>query len=414
MFSRTGTERLPPFDARKEQSKKDRQAVDPIIAPDASLGAKLLVIDDDAIQRKLLNSYLSRAGYSVELVESGVKAKEILSRRMHEFDAILTDLMMPKVDGLTLTRYIREYHEGTHLPILLITGDERTNTLTACLDAGADDYINKPVRSAELLARLRAALRIRQMDAALRRSSEQMRKDLQAAQQLQYSLLPDRNRTLPGLDIEWRYCPSMYVAGDLLNYFQLDDERFAFYVADTVGHGAAAAMFAFWVNQLLVPELSELPLGEPGALSLKLDEIISQRGLDRFLTMIYGVYEPATGKLTYCSAGHPYPILVRRTGEIEALQVGGTPVGMGFGIPYSTQEIQMNPGDRLFMYSDGVTEAVDPDGNMYGFERFKTEIDKTMRLRLDDQLDALLRELTTYQGRSEFDDDVTLLAVKVR
>lgn len=376
---------------------------------------RLLVVDDDMVHRHLLRHYLEGWGYKVEVAECGDAALTALADgRASSFDAMITDLHMPGIDGLSLTRLVRERVRGAHFPILLVSADDEPQFLIDCLEAGADDYVTKPVFPGELHARVRAALRMREMDMMLRHAKRQLERDLEAAQALQQAMLPARYIEMPSLDVAWEFIPSSYVAGDFFDCYTLEDGRQVFYVADSVGHGAASAMFGFFVHQLLRSN-AQMPLGDPAALCEALDALIIEQSFDRYLTMFYAVYDPSDRSLLYCNAGHPMPFLLRDGCVTQKpWRSGGTPVGMGLGLVYENARFQCRAGDRLIVYSDGLSEAQDPEGVEIKEAHVIETLSQVYSDQLDQQLARLIGVVHEWCQHDVLDDDLTLMGVRFR
>ncbi len=361
--------------------------------------------------RVLIEHILRGAGYLVFVAEDGAAALEVLAAET--IDAVLTDMIMPGMSGLELTGHVRERFPDEHLPVLLLTGDGADEVQTTSLDAGADDFLTKPVKKAVLLARLRAALRVREMDARVRRSERAMRRDLEAARDLQERLLPSKGLVLPGVEVDWLHLPCTYVAGDTFNHFQLPDGKVVFYLADVCGHGAAAAMLAFWlVCNLSRDHIDAALLRNPAKLCKTLDGQVAAHGGQRFMTLMYAILDPASGVLRYCLAGHPHPCVVRRSGKVEVLTRGGMALGVCPGFSFDEGNVQLAPGDRFFYFSDGFLEAGEAEGEQFGAGRLRTVLSATRRLPLAKALPAVLATVRKFQGRDDFDDDMSLVGLQ--
>lgn len=367
------------------------------------------------VHRRLLRHYLESWGYEVEVVECGRSALAALADgRASSFDGLITDLHMAGIDGLSLTRMVRMQVRGAHFPILLVSADDDPQFLIDCLEAGADDFVAKPVFPGELRARVRAALRMRETDLLLRDAKRQLERDLEAAQGLQQAMLPARFLDTPALDVAWEFIPSSYVAGDFFDCYTLEDGRQVFYVADSVGHGAASAMFGFFVRQLLRSN-AQMPLDDPAALCEALDALITEQSFDRYLTMFYAVYDPSNRSLLYCNAGHPMPYLLRGDSVTQAPWLsGGTPVGMGLGLGYENARFQCRAGDRLIVYSDGLSEAHSPEGVEIDEAQIAETLEQCHASQLHQQLALLISLVSGWCQHDVFDDDLTLMGVRFK
>ena len=204
---------------------------------------------------------------------------------------------------------------------------------------------------------------------------------------------------------------------------RIDDDRVAFFVADVCGHGVAASLVATWAATSLSPAYAiatsilaggaagtELQISSPAEVCALLDQEIVARGIDSYLTVAYCVLNRSTGHLTYCCGAHPAPLLFRADGTLERLnEGGGPPVGMGLGLGYENAETTLSPGDRLFIYTDGLTELM-VDGEMFGEDRLVDLIGGATDSSLQDVVDHTIG--TLLEGR-ESPDDLSLLAVAI-
>ncbi|MFQ5600212.1 MAG: PP2C family protein-serine/threonine phosphatase [Candidatus Krumholzibacteriia bacterium] len=387
--------------------------------------ATILIVDDNPVNRLLFDRLVKRAGHESVVLDDGEAALRFLQCNPDGVDTILLDVMMPGIDGLEVTRRIRRNHRGDYIPIVLVTAKNTQEDIVAGLDAGADDYGVKPVQLAELLARLRSALRIRRMDSELRRAAATMRNDLQAARDLQLEMIPSTPVRLGNAEFLYDYRASHIVAGDIFNYFEIDERTCGFYLADVSGHGVAAAMLAIWVSRTLQPATSVNNLVRratpgvsgylptpPDEVCAALDTLLENNGTDKYLTAVYATLDHGTGELTYCRAGHTCPILARADGGIAELEKGGPAVGISLGLGFSRGTVRMQPGDRLFIYSDGLTESKSPCGEQFGDVRLKAGLAANRRKPMKEQLEAVLETVLQHRGSDVLDDDLTVVGVE--
>ena len=385
----------------------------------------ILVVDDQASNRVAVCRLLSKEGYVFETAADAQGAWTLLENKP-DIDLVLLDIYMPGMDGVALTQKIRKKSSRSDVGIILLSASEDTKDVVTGLDSGADDFISKPVVKAVLLARMRSVLRLRQMETVLRHNVTRLRQDLIAAQELQLDLIPQAPLKTDRLRADWRYIPSRYVGGDMLGVSMLTSNRLGFYLADVSGHGAAAAMLAAWVHHFMRPRLPtgeapelthssqpSLHFLEPDRVLRRMDLVLDEGGGDRYLTAVYGVLELESGKLRYSIAGHPRPLRLGSNGEIDELDVASPPVGLGMGIPFKVGEVTLEPGQRLLLYTDGITEARNPDGEMFARERLEDVFAKTASSTLEKALDTTLESVIEFSQKSNFEDDVTLLALEL-
>jgi sigma-B regulation protein RsbU (phosphoserine phosphatase) len=234
-----------------------------------------------------------------------------------------------------------------------------------------------------------AEKKLKQLNQELLDKQKRLDEDLAAAGEIQKSLLPQTIDSAENLDVAWEFEPCEHMGGDIFNMFQLDDDHWGFYMLDVSGHGVQAAMVTVSVSQFLQPNSGHLfsrksgkstptyELRTPADVLAALDTEFPFERFNNFFTITYMIINTKTGDLTYSNAGHPHSIMLRQDGKMELLQKGGPAIGIGDFHLLSGQEIryqeghlQINPGDKLFIYTDGIVEYQNPDGQFYGRDRF--------------------------------------------
>lgn len=379
----------------------------------------VLIVDDQTINRVVLSRLVSRAGHAFHTAGCGEQALEFVEK-YPSIELVLLDLYMPGMSGLEVVERIRSQPKHRLLGIILVTASEETDDVVMGLESGADDFLVKPVNPRVLLARVGNVMRMRRMERQLARSYEELRSDLTAAQEVQSDIIPRSPLWLGATEVSWRYIPSLFVGGDVLDVGQPDDEHLVFYLADVSGHGVAAAMLGFWLHDALSPMFRREDAGGSSAQArhslsgvlAELDERIAVSPVDRYCTAVLGRIHLSTGRLEYCVAGHPRPVILSAEGQPRYLETGGTPVGMGLGLPFETFSTSLHSGDRLFLCTDGILEAADRTAKQYGEERLERQLRITMRQPLEKQLDGVVRNVLDWSGSATFDDDVTLLGLR--
>ena len=392
----------------------------------------VLVVDDSRAQRRILALQLSRWGYVVTEAESGDEAMALVEK--HDFGIILSDWMMPGMTGLEFCKSFRAIpREGYSYFILLTSKSEKTE-VAAGLENGADDFLSKPVNFDELRARLRAGERILSMQSELvdknrmigatlnelQKVYDSLDRDLVEARKLQQTLVRDRLRDYGTGRASLLLRPSGHVGGDLVGSFLIDAHRLAVYSVDVSGHGVASAMMTARLAGLLSgssPDqniaLRQMPDGSRGAwppdhVAARLNRVmLDDIQVDQYFTMAYAEIDLLTGQTALVQAGHPYPAILRASGHPESVGDGGMPIGLIDMAEYSLTEFKLEPGDRLVLVSDGVTECPGPDGTDLGEEGFLALLRKNTALDSASLLEALIWDLAERYGTEEFPDDVS-------
>jgi sigma-B regulation protein RsbU (phosphoserine phosphatase) len=354
---------------------------------------------------------------------------------------IISDWVMPQLDGLELCRRLRANDFVHYIYIILLTSKDDKADLIEGMEAGADDFLIKPVHADELRLRIRAGERILRLESTLEERNQklremyrhleqaysQIRKDLEAAATMQQSLLPETAVTLCDVRFDWIFRPCAFVAGDIFNFFRLDEHHLGFYHLDVAGHGIPSALLSVTLSKVLNPDPNQ---GSPLKYFIPIpphyeinDPIDVMRQLNNrfqsdsscaiYFTMVYGVLDTRSYCLMLTQAGHPSPIHLGCQSAPTLLGTGGFPVGMLPEVDYESVKLTLNHGDRLFLYSDGVTECINEAKEAFGDERLRELLKLANHLPLHDTLSILENTLKTWKGDTEFDDDISILALEV-
>ncbi len=399
---------------------------------------RILIVDDDDDIRVLLSRILQKWGHDVISASDGVEAWEILQKDHVNF--VISDWMMPKMDGLELCERIRDANLSRYIYVILLTGKDEKNDLIKGLGAGADDFVVKPFNKGELNVRIRAGERILKLEQDLEEHNESLReaneklkkaygvisKDLDSAAKMQKSLLPDAALNLSGIKFDWIFCPSMFIAGDILNFFNLDSHHICFYLLDVAGHGIPAAMLSVTLSKILspspqmgrplkhfIPETQHYEITPPAIALEELNRRFqNEKDAMQYFTMVYGIIDTRNGKVRITQAGHPSPIFLSRNTKGTLVGTGGFPVGMLPDVDYKEQTVDLSPGDRLFVYSDGVTECTNSKMEQFSEEQLIRLLEEWKYLPLREVLSRLEQRLNLWKDNGEFKDDVSLLAIE--
>ncbi|HHL71731.1 MAG TPA: fused response regulator/phosphatase [Bacteroidetes bacterium] len=403
--------------------------------------ARVLVADDDNITRRLLQATLQKYGHDVTAVDTGDKAWDMLQDPMSP-QLLILDWVMPGMDGPEIVRRLRESEMERYHYVILLTAKTQKDDVIKGLEAGADDFITKPFDKNELLFRLRAGERIIELENNLEErnwqlestskllasSNERMKKDLETAARAQKSLLPSSEPDTDKVKFAWNYTPCDELAGDILNFFKLDDDHIAAYVLDVSGHGVAAALLSVTVSRFLTSDHNatsllmqqdadsgEWKVSPPQHVARRLNE---QFPLDlstgQYFTIMYGVLDLKNMKFTYVSAGHPDLVHSPKEGEARALQSRGLPIGFDEGAEYDEYEVALQPGDRVILYSDGVVEMKNSAGEQFETARLEQTVQRYRRASLQECVEGIVTTVQEWGKELPSQDDITVLAFEMQ
>lgn len=375
---------------------------------------QILIIDDDPAIQILLKRTLHNQGYEVSVASNGEEG--LAQARKLRPGLVLCDWNMPRMNGLEVCRQVKATPELSTTMFVLLTSRNSVEDRVKGLDAGADDFLSKPIEMAELEARVRANLRLHELSRDLQDKKHELEMELAEAAEYVSSILPDR-MTEPPVTIDARFIPSRQLGGDGFDYYWLDSEHLAIYLLDAAGHGLRAALPTLSVlNVLKSRALPKINYYQPSDVLRGLNETfqMTQRN-DKYFTIWYGVYNRVERQLTYASAGHPPAVLLTGTPassvQVKRLKTMGLPVGMFPDVNYVNETCDVAESSTLYIFSDGIYEINQKDGTIWGLEPF---IDLLADCRKKDacNLDQVLHFLQkTVNPKDYFDDDLSLLEI---
>ncbi|NJK41637.1 MAG: SpoIIE family protein phosphatase [Acaryochloridaceae cyanobacterium SU_2_1] len=373
---------------------------------------KILVIDDDLVTQFLLSQTLKNQGYRVTVAGNGEEG--ILKSQEIEPALIICDWMMPGLDGLEVCRRIKALPALATSYFILLTSRTAINDRIEGLNAGADEFLSKPIDMSELQARVRAGLRLYQLNQDLQAQTEHLTAELAEGAAYVGSILP-----VPWqepLRIEARFIPCRQLGGDSFDYHWLTTESIALYLLDVSGHGLGAALPAVSIVNLLRSQaLSGLNYEDPQAVLQALNQTFPiNEQHRRYLTIWYGVYHLGRQELTYASAGHPPALLVSPQGQkpssITPLKTPGLPIGLFEEADYATQRCFIAADSALYLFSDGIYEIEQPNQQIIGLEQF-TELIHDLHQQGLASLDEIISTVQSRAAQPGFKDDLSLLQV---
>lgn len=325
---------------------------------------QILVADDDPTSRRLLIRTLSMAGYTCRESSDGIQTLELLHADPPSL--LLLDFDMPRLNGAEVLERLRADSNPAiaQLPAIMLTGHGGAESEVLCLEAGADDFVTKPINPAVLRARIETQLRLRLMRGQLQQQNDELEawrhnleRDLAAARLTQQSLIPQKPPVLPGWDIAAVYQPVIQVGGDIYGWLRMADGRTLFWIADATGHGAAAALITTLAKLLFHHGSAEN--SDPAEIMKAVnDDFRSIFGARSFMTAMCVAVEPGTGRACVVGAGHPPLLVARRDGTSESVVSLAPPLGLVEQPQFAELSVNLERGDAFLLYTDGLLGAL--------------------------------------------------------
>lgn len=322
--------------------------------------SEILIVDDDEMSRRVLTRALNAAGYRCTEVASGLEAWQ----KIHEnnYAVVLLDLVMPNLDGAALLKRVRADTNPAiaQLPVIMLTGHTGEESEILSLEAGADDFVAKPINSEILRARIDTQLRLGSMRRQLENQNEQLEawrrnleRDLEAARLTQQSLIPPKPLQLPGWEIATCFQPVIQVGGDIYGWLRMKDGRVLFWIADAAGHGASAALLTTLTKLLFHHGSAEN--GTPTEIMQAVhQDFHGIFGNHLFMTAMCLALDPTTGDASMVGAGHPPLLVLRKTGAPELIWSEAPPLGLADRSQLKETNVDLGPGDGFVLYTDGL------------------------------------------------------------
>ena len=392
---------------------------------------KILIVDDAADTRTLMRILLEKNGWHVFDVKEGESACRCLEE--NDIRVVITDWMMPGMDGLSLIEWIRSRDQNRYIYTILMTSRDQQKDWVEGFSVGADDYITKPVAPAILHARLGVAKRILAIQEELQTQQIQLKQsrdlvvsaydvvqeDLERAAAVQKSQLPNNGLLPQSITSAWCYHPAMGISGDCLDMFQVGEDRLFFYLLDVSGHGVAAALRSSAISQLLRPIsgiMDGLEEHGPAHVMSQLNRHLCEanQDFDYFATLVVGDIDATNGMLRMTSAGHPSPLLLRPGRCANEIKAGGLPIGIDSEALYEHAEIRLRPGDSLMLYSDGLLDCENPQGSHYGIAPIRNRVESNINIDSDPArlLAQIESDVDEWRNGLPLNDDLSMLLLK--
>jgi sigma-B regulation protein RsbU (phosphoserine phosphatase) len=379
--------------------------------------AEILIVDDDALSRKVLAQVLTSAGYNCQVCGDGAEALKAIHARPPSL--LLLDFDMPGANGAEVLEQLRsDQHQAVaQVPTILLTAHGSEESEVSCLQAGADDFVTKPVNAAVLRARIETQLRLRSMRRQLEKQNDELERwrrdlerDLAAARLTQQSLIPQKPLTLPGWQVAACYRPVIQVGGDIYGWLRMKDGRALFWIADGTGHGAAAALLTT-LAKLLFHHGNVEHNAPASVMEAVNDDFRSIFGGRSFMTAMCVSLDHTTGRAHAVGAGHPPLLIVRHNGARESVASIAPPLGLIKRPQFVETALEFEPGDAFLLYTDGLFGSSKNGQRRVTPQQLENMLDHSAPTA-EVLLHRILERVVPNNAEDSLSDDMTALAVR--
>jgi sigma-B regulation protein RsbU (phosphoserine phosphatase) len=374
-------------------------------------GGQLLVADDDRVNRMVLGRYLQQQGHTVAYAENGREALELL--RAQTFDMLLLDIEMPEMNGYQVLEQVRLDARLRDVPIIVTSALDELDSVVKCIQMGAEDYLTKPIDQVLLKARIDASLEKKRLRDGQRDLLHRMEAELDFARKIQHSILPAQLPSLPSCDFGAVMIPARAVSGDFYEFVELDENRVVVVVGDVSDKGVPAALFMALTYSLINAEARQTPSPREALIQVN-RSLLNMNEAGMFVTVLYGILDRAAREFWYARAGHDQPIVLDANGQsVEIERRTGQMLGILPAPDLDEARIVLPANSTLLIFTDGATEAMDMDGQLFGLDRLRTALQAHRRASAPDICDAIQHEIVDFGQHQPPRDDVTLVAIKL-
>lgn len=408
-----------PVTSRSAPDASGRASSPRLVIPDLSFSPsasaaqgeyRILAVDDDPVNLEVLTGHLAAKNYSVTIATSGKEALSFIENG-ERFDLILLDIMMPRLSGYEVARSLREKFKLFELPIIMLTAKNQIHDIVAGFETGVNDYLTKPFNKYELLSRVENLLSLQR---AVRESARlnAIEQELSIARDIQMSILPKKEIQVQGVSCSFSYIPMESVGGDFYDYVLYGPRSFGIITADVTGHGIPAALIASMLKVAFHFEASSEK--SPAKVLQNINTILAGKFRHGYITAAFAHIDLETKLMTVSTAAHPSVLVLdRRTGSIDDVRGKGKLMGFLPDIGCTETAFMLEQGDRIVFYTDGITEARNPDGEMFDEDRFREALRNSRSLDADSASAAVLGAVRSWSTERTLEDDVTLVIVDI-
>lgn len=391
---------------------------------------KVLFVDDE---KELLTTYelMLRKSCNVFTANNAEEALNII-KESGPFAVVVSDYHMPGMNGIDFLTEVKRISKYS-VRIILTSSDDIKTASYAVNESNIFRFLTKPIEKKKLELAIDASVEQyrlvraeQELNNKLKEAYDRIKSDLEAAAKVQQKLLPPRKINLGGIEFNSKFIPSVFLSGDNYNYFELDNNLIGFYLLDVSGHGIPAAMHSFALSNFITPEtLKENPLKNynptksyfeplpPSKVIEKLNDRFLTNGTNvDYFTMVYGTINTITNRLCISHAAHPNSFLIRNNGNVEKTGQRNFPVGIFKDADFFQDCFDFYSGDKLLVYSDGVTECKNQKGKYFSENRLMTFIERNKFKNSKEFINDLETELRKWHVEEHFHDDVTFFMIE--
>ncbi len=371
---------------------------------------RILIVDDVPQNIQILGTILREYGYDILFARDGLQA--LVQVESDPPDLILMDVTMPDMDGFETCKRLKKMPEAQDIPVIFLTARAATEDHVKGFESGGVDYVTKPFKTLELLARIRTHLQLRREIQERKRREAQMAIELKRARKIQESLLPKKLPTIPNVHIFTKFVPMEQVGGDFYQIIEQEQGKIGIVLADVTGHGIPAALISFMVSSIFT-DCIQTGRSPADVMDLANKKLIPQFPIGNLASIFYAVYDPATKMMNYVNAGHPSGLLLR-SGEKDIIELGlsGTMVGI-LQHAFEEKTVQMVAGDKLLLYTDAIIDARDDTDKRLGMKNFSSFIFQHHQVPMEELLDKVYDYGLKYGRYENYEDDFTLVGLQI-
>lgn len=387
----------------------------------------ILIVDDNLINRKLLSRALAELGHTSDTAPNGREALDKLA--VETFDVVLLDILMDEMDGYETLERIKQDEQLRHLPVIVISALEEMDNVIKGITLGAEDYLIKPFNPVVLRARLTNSLEKKRLRDAEQLLLQSLERELEIGRQIQADFLPDALPGLPGWELDVHFHAAREVSGDFYDVYLLDgNEQAVLVLGDVCDKGVGAALYMTLFRTLLRIAFNAtsftLDTGQgqetsaeasilKNALTMTNDYVATIHGQSNmFATLFVGILNLKSGELYFSNAGHERPLVLSASGNKKSLPATGPVVGLFPDMEYNVAQMTLNAGDRLLVFSDGVSEATNEADEAFGEGPLEALLTVANADSVHALLEAINAELLLHIGDLPQPDDITMLGLR--